>query len=216
MKHGLAYASGTCYSPKALKGEKTTTQDDNFENLSTMTNMQVLPFDGGRSVMKSTPKCDHGRVGTGSGRSLPDGRWRGLLETAQSEHPCTNLLTSWAMLGHQKRSFSNERVPLAPGWPVPRDACAEWMIGVRCLRGTYCRPGGQPGGSEVETLGLRMDSGAHWMGLRNMSSRRMGSGSWLSSSGAWRRDNASAFRFWDPGLYEMEKWKRVKNRAHLA
>ncbi len=62
-----------------------------FENLSTMTRIKVLPLDGGRSVMKSTPKCDHGRVGTGSGRSLPDGRWRGLLEMAQSEHPCTNL-----------------------------------------------------------------------------------------------------------------------------
>ncbi len=75
--------------------------------------------------MKSTPKCDHGRVGTGSGRSLPDGRWQGLLEMAQSEHPCMNFLTSRAMLGHQKRSFSSERVPLAPGWPVPRDECAE-------------------------------------------------------------------------------------------
>ncbi len=73
-------------------------------------------------------------------------------------------------------------------------------MGVRCFQGTYCRPGGQPGGSEVETLGVRMDAGAHWMGHRNMSSGRMGSGSWLSSSGAWRRDNASALRFRDPGL----------------
>ncbi len=61
-----------------------------FENLSTITRIQVLPLEAGRSVMKSTPKCDHGRAGTGSGRSLPDGRWRGLLEMAQSGHPCTN------------------------------------------------------------------------------------------------------------------------------
>ncbi len=62
-------------------------------------------------------------------------------------------------------------------------------MGVHCVRGTYCRPGGQPGGSEVETLGVRMDSGAHWMGHRTMSSGRMGSGSWLSSSGVWRREH---------------------------
>ncbi len=97
---------------------------------------------------------------------------------AQSGYPCMNLLTSRAILCHQKQTFSSERVPLAPG----------------------CIPGGQPGGSEVETLGVRMDSGAYWMGHRNMSSGRMGSGSWLSSSGVWRRDNASAFRFRDLGL----------------
>ncbi len=52
------------------------------------------------------------------------------------------------------------------------------------MHSTLCAsPGGQPGGSEVETLGVRMDSGAHWMGHRNMSSGRMGSGSWLSSFG---------------------------------
>ncbi len=96
-----------------------------FENLSTMTRIQVLPLEGGRIVMKSTPKCDHGRAGTGNGRSLPDGRWRGLLEMAQFGHPCMNILMSRAILGHQKRSFSSERFPLAPGWPVPRYECAE-------------------------------------------------------------------------------------------
>ncbi len=73
-----------------------------LENLSIMTRIHVLPSEGGRSVMKSTPRCDQGRFGTGSGRSLPDGRWRGLLEMAQSGHPYTNLRTSRAMLGHQK------------------------------------------------------------------------------------------------------------------
>ncbi len=71
--------------------------------------------------MKSTPSCDQGQLGTGSGRSLPDGRWRVLLAMAQSEQPWTNLLTSLAILGHQKRSFSSERVSLAPGWPVPKE-----------------------------------------------------------------------------------------------
>ncbi len=71
-----------------------------FENLSTMTRIHVLPSEGGRSVMKSTPRCDQGRFGTGSGRSLPDGRWRGFFEMAQSGHPCTNLRTSRAIFVH--------------------------------------------------------------------------------------------------------------------
>ncbi len=72
-----------------------------LENLSTITNMQILPSEAGRSVMKSTPRCDHGRLGTGSGRSLPAGNCRGLLEMVQSVQPWTNLLKFLAMLGHQ-------------------------------------------------------------------------------------------------------------------
>ncbi len=53
-----------------------------LENLSTMTRMYVLPSDTGRSVTKSTPRCDHGQLGTESGRSLPAGRWRRLFEMA--------------------------------------------------------------------------------------------------------------------------------------
>ncbi len=187
-----------------------------LENRSTITSILVLPSDGGRSVMKSTPRCDQGRLGTGSGRSLPDGKWRGLLEMAQSEHPWTNLRTSWAMFGHQKRSFSSERVALAPGWPVPNDVWTEWMRGVRCALMTYCLPGGQPGGSLLETLEEGTEFGDQWMGLTIIVRGKMGSGLSLFSSGAWRRDRASALMFFDPGRYEMEKWKRVKNRAHLA
>ncbi len=56
-----------------------------FENLSTMTRIQVLPLDGGRSVMKSTPKCDHGRVGTGSGRSKPRKHWSSLIDVGMGQ-----------------------------------------------------------------------------------------------------------------------------------
>ncbi len=73
------------------------------------------------------------------------------------------------------------------------------MRGVRCVRVMYCSPGEQPGGSLVETLEGGIDSEDHWMGHRNMSSRRMDSGSLQSSSGAWRQDKASAL-FRDPGL----------------
>ncbi len=55
-----------------------------LENRSMMTRMNVLPSEGGRSVAKSTPRCDQGHCGMGKGRSLPDGRWRGLLEMALS------------------------------------------------------------------------------------------------------------------------------------
>ncbi len=71
-----------------------------LENRSTITSMHVLPSESGRSVMKSTPRCDHGRLGTGNRRSLPAGKWRGLFEMAQSVQPWTNLLTSLAMFGH--------------------------------------------------------------------------------------------------------------------
>ncbi len=53
-----------------------------FENRSTITSMHVLPSKSGRSVMKSTPRCDHGRLGMGNGRSFPAGKWQRLLEMA--------------------------------------------------------------------------------------------------------------------------------------
>ncbi len=58
-----------------------------LENLSTMTRVHMLSSNTGRSVTKSTPRCDHGRLGTGSGGSLPAGRWRGLFEMANSSQP---------------------------------------------------------------------------------------------------------------------------------
>ncbi len=50
-----------------------------LENRSKITSMHVLPSESGRSLMKSTPRCDHGWLGMGNGRSLPAGKWRGLL-----------------------------------------------------------------------------------------------------------------------------------------
>lgn len=52
-----------------------------------ITRMHVLPSEAGRSVMKSTPRCDHGRLGMGRGKSLQDGKWRGVFEVAQSGQP---------------------------------------------------------------------------------------------------------------------------------
>ncbi len=62
-----------------------------FENRSTATNIHVLPSDGGKSVTKSTPRCDQGRRGMGRGGSFPDGRCRGVLDMAHSGHPLTYL-----------------------------------------------------------------------------------------------------------------------------
>ncbi len=58
-----------------------------LENRSSIISMHVLPSESGRLVMKSTPRCDHGWLGTGNGRSLPAGKWRGLFEMAQSVQP---------------------------------------------------------------------------------------------------------------------------------
>lgn len=55
-----------------------------LENLSMITRMQVFPLGAGKSVIKSTPRCDNERPGMGRGRSLPDGRWRGSLEIVHS------------------------------------------------------------------------------------------------------------------------------------
>lgn len=49
-----------------------------------ITRMQVFPLGAGKSVIKSTPRCDNERPGMGRGRSLPDGRWRGSLEIVHS------------------------------------------------------------------------------------------------------------------------------------
>jgi len=38
-------------------------------------------LEGGRSVMKSTPRCEYGRLGMGSGWSLPVGRCSGGQNT---------------------------------------------------------------------------------------------------------------------------------------
>ncbi len=59
-------------------------RQQDLENRSMKTRTHVLPSEAGRSVMKSTSRCDQGWLGTG-GRSLPDGKWHGLLEMAQSE-----------------------------------------------------------------------------------------------------------------------------------
>ncbi len=81
-----------------------------LENLSTVTRMQVLPSDAGKSVTKSTSRCAHGHRGMGRGRNFPDGKWWGVFAVAHSRDPLTYLLMSLAIPGHQKQSFISERV----------------------------------------------------------------------------------------------------------
>ncbi len=100
---------------------------------------------------------------------------------SQSGH-CTNLLTSLAMSGNQKQSFSSKRVLLASGWPVLRDECMEWISGVRWEQGTYWRPSGLPGEVASETLEEVGWSWDHWMGFTNRVEGKMGSGSSVASS----------------------------------
>ncbi len=39
-----------------------------------MTKIHVLPSETGKSMIKSTPRCDQGRLGMGNGSILPAGR----------------------------------------------------------------------------------------------------------------------------------------------
>ncbi len=82
---------------------------------------------------------------------------------------------------------------------MPRDACMEWMRGVRGVRVTYCTPGGQRGGVAMEILEEVLVSGFHCMGQTMSFSGMMGSGSSSVSSGVCRQDRASALVFLGPG-----------------
>ncbi len=73
------------------------------------------------------------------------------------------------------------------------------MKGVRRVREIYCTSSGLPGGVAVEALEEVTGSEFYWMGLTMIFSGMMGSGFSSFSSGAWRRDRASAFIFLGPG-----------------
>lgn len=92
-----------------------------LENLSMVTRIHVFPSEGGRSVTKSTPRCDQGCCGMGSGNSFPEGKCRGTLVMAQSWQPWINSLTSWCIPGHQYFCWIDAHVLVAPGWPVPTE-----------------------------------------------------------------------------------------------
>lgn len=69
-----------------------------------------------------------------------------VFAMAHSIHFCMNLLMYFAIPGIQKQSFSNERISLAPGWPVPGYEWADRIRRLHCVIWVYCRSGGQPSG----------------------------------------------------------------------
>ncbi|KAI3356004.1 hypothetical protein L3Q82_017277 [Scortum barcoo] len=65
-----------------------------FENRSTTVSTTMLPFDGGRPMMKSSVKCDHSLCGTGSGWSNPTQAYLDALPQAQTEQAVMYSATS--------------------------------------------------------------------------------------------------------------------------
>ncbi len=96
-----------------------------LENLSTATRIQENPSELGRSVMKLTPTWDHGRRGMGNGNNFPAGKWCGILEMAQTEHPQTYWETSRDKVGNQYRAWRIDRGRWLPGCPEPGEAWRE-------------------------------------------------------------------------------------------
>lgn len=89
-----------------------------FENLSTMTKMHVCPSHGGRSVMKSTPRCDQSWLESGRGRSLPDVKWWGVFGWT--------FCYSAPSLATRKKTCSILQVPIL--WPTNIDSCYNSFI----------------------------------------------------------------------------------------
>ncbi len=58
---------------------------------------------------------DQGRCGMGNGAHFPAGKWCGVLEMAQTEHPRMYWETSRVILGHQYQAWRGERVHWVPG-----------------------------------------------------------------------------------------------------
>lgn len=85
----------------ALKAVGKPGSGMSLQALEMTTRMQVDPSEGGRSVTKCTPRCDHGHSGMGRGRRLPAGSRKGTLAMAHLVHPWTKRQTSHAIWGHQ-------------------------------------------------------------------------------------------------------------------
>lgn len=93
-----------------------------LKNLSIMTIMTVLPWDGGSPVMKSMERCDQDLLGIGRGWSNSWGqRWEPFpwLHVGQA---LTKDLVSSLIVGHQNFLWRNSRVRLVPGWQVRRES----------------------------------------------------------------------------------------------
>ena len=183
-----------------------------LENRSTTTRITLFPVEVGRPVMKSMETLDHGRAGM-----RPAGRWLLDLCCAQTGHTFMKVLTSPRILGHQNLLRINSKVRCTPAWPVRR---VEWPHCKTCdlvELGTKRQPSGASGGQVSDSRAWRtVSSMVNCTGATMQEAGRMGSRvRSLSERSNWR-ERASAFVFFDPGLYESTKLKWLKNSAHFA
>jgi len=83
--------------------------------------------------------------------------------------------------------------------------------------GTNNLLGGQPLGARLSPLArFTSVSIGQVTAPATQFSGRMGFGSLAEGSGSKTRESASGLAFCEPGLNDKEKFKRVKNKAHLA
>ncbi len=171
-----------------------------LENRSTMVRMVVLPWELGRSVMKSMAMCDQGRWGVGKGCNRPAGSSLSDLVVLQTVQSWMNLATSVKSVGHQKRFRRRCSVAVIPGWPELGFVCTWLSRDWRKGSGTKTRSAGHSGGGWVCRLAWVISVIiSHWTGARRIFAGRMFStGLECSTLSVWR-DRASAFVFLVPG-----------------
>lgn len=179
--------------------------------------MTVFPADGGRPVIKSSPIWDHGCKGTGKGRTrlaggeLPDLVW------AQTAQEAIKRRASRSNVGHQKRWRIEARVPRTPGWADNFEECPHWRTAKRAVTGTNRRCLGQARGT-VTRASERLTNLSIPQTAAPATQAEGIISSWVvvGVDESKRRERMSGLTFFDPGRYEMEKLKRVKNRAQRA
>lgn len=112
-----------------------------YENQSRMTKITVLPWDTGRSVMKSSAMWDHGHWGMDNGMSLPAGNVQVTLAWGQKWHDTTHLWMSACKSDHQYLAWMSSCVHDVLRCPIAAVEWAHMMSFPLNLRGTIVRLG---------------------------------------------------------------------------
>ena len=104
----------------------------------TMTINELWPFEGGRSVMRSTDSCLKDR-GEDEGMGVSGGRvgWWLILFCWHMVHPAIKVLTKEESPGHQKSCSRSALVRNHPTCPVVGESCMERTMACCLCGGMY-------------------------------------------------------------------------------
>ncbi len=165
-----------------------------------MVRIVVLPWELGRSVMKSMAMCDQGRRGMGRGCSRPAGACLSDLVVLHVWQLRMKWVVSVRSVGHQKRFRKRCSVAVIPGWPELGLAWTWRSRGSRKGSGTKTRSAGHSGGGWVWRLAWVISViMSHWTGASRIFSGIMFSIGFEGSTHSVWRERASAFVFLVPG-----------------